>query len=360
MAGVSQISPPMRIVLVVVVAFLGIYVMFLRPRTEVAPVAPAPAPAGNVNTGKPAVTGPGKAVEAAKGAVAATERQQAAEGRNAGVTPATRATGTATTPATKPAHKAARPAPAGPAVDTAGLPAPVARAIAAHKVLALLFTNEVSADDRAVQVALRHAGHTVAGVFVRVAPVGTIARYGRITRGADVQQSPTLVVVDRKLRATTLVGYVDALTSEQASGDAARASRGALHAPFLRSLDGMTSSVAHDLNRLPVPVRGEGSQYARFLRSADRRFARYVRAVGAIPAGRRWRGVKRASLSDLARMRSARDGLAWSLGAHPTRAKLDRLVPAAVARDAAASERFTARAKRLHLVSVAIPGLPSP
>lgn len=217
MPGVSQISPPMRIVLVAAVAFLGAYMMFLRPKADVGPVAaaPAPAPAGNVHTGKPAVTGPGRAVEAAQGAAAATNREQAAQGGGAAVAPTSHATS-----ASHPAHTATPAAPAAPAVDTAGLPAPVARAVAAHEVLALLFTNRVSADDRMVQAGLRHARRAVNGVFAQVVPLSALARYGPITRGADVQQSPTLVVVDRRLRATTLVGYVDGLTIEQALLDA--------------------------------------------------------------------------------------------------------------------------------------------
>ena len=102
----SQISPPMRIVLGVAVAFLAVYMIALRPKSASAPVPPAATPAGNVNTGKPAVTGMGKAVEAAKGAVAATEAQQTKEGRDAGVVPSTgdqSTTGSAA--ASKPAAK---------------------------------------------------------------------------------------------------------------------------------------------------------------------------------------------------------------------------------------------------------------
>ena len=64
----SQISPPIRIVLVLAVATAALYMLFLRPKSDVAPPA---APAPNVQTSAPAVSKPGKAAEAAQGAVAA-------------------------------------------------------------------------------------------------------------------------------------------------------------------------------------------------------------------------------------------------------------------------------------------------
>jgi hypothetical protein len=351
---VSQISPPIRIVLGVAIAFLAVYMVALRPKSET-PAPPPPAPAGNVANGKPAVTGYGKAVESAKGAVAATEAQQTTEGRNAGEVPATGKTATKAAPAAKAAKPAA---PAAPAVDTAGLPAPVAKAIQRHEVLALLFTNHRSADDRAVQRALRSVPRFGGSVFVHSAPLGTIARYGRITRGADVKQSPTVVVVDRKLRATTLVGYVDGVTIEQSVVDALRASGGAFAAPFLRSLNAQTSAVAHDLNRLTVP--SGGAQYVRFLhRSADRLGA-FVHGVRHIPARGRWTAVRRGAAADAAAMRSGRERLARALGADPSAAKLQRLVPPARTRDTAAAKRFAKRAERHGLVSDEIPTLPRP
>jgi hypothetical protein len=328
----------MRVVLVAAVAFLAVYMVVLRLRaaTVEAP-PPASTPAGNVNTGKPAITGFGKAVEAAKGAAAATEATQDAEAR---------ATGAATG------------AGSAKGAGTDGIPLPVARAMARHQVLALLFTNRTSADDRAVGAALRKVDRFDGRVYVHAAPLKALARYGRITRGADVQQSPTVVVVDRELRATDLVGYVDRLTIQQAILDAMRSSGGAISGPFRRRLNAYTSSVAHDLNAIPEPTTA--AEYVGALRPASARFDAYVRAVSRIPARGRSRAVKRAVLSDLRAMRAARHGLAAALGAQPSAAKLDRLVPAARRRDATAARRFTRRAERQHLVSTKIPGLPHP
>ena len=48
-------------------------------------------------------------------------------------------------------------------------------------------------------------------VAVQVANVANIGRYVAITRGVDVQQSPSIVVIDRNRAGTLLTGYVDDL-----------------------------------------------------------------------------------------------------------------------------------------------------
>ena len=65
---VSQISPPIRIVLIAVVGLLAAWMLFLRPKTEPTP-APTPAPAT-----APGVTGLSKAVDKAKDASAASDK----------------------------------------------------------------------------------------------------------------------------------------------------------------------------------------------------------------------------------------------------------------------------------------------
>ena len=65
---VSQISPPLRIVLVAVIGLIAAWMLFLRPKTEPAP-APTPAPAT-----APGVTGLSKAVDKAKDASATSDK----------------------------------------------------------------------------------------------------------------------------------------------------------------------------------------------------------------------------------------------------------------------------------------------
>jgi hypothetical protein len=339
----------MRIVLAVAVAFLAVYMVALRPKAAVTPPAAPPAkPAGNVNTGKPAVTGLGKAVQAAKGAAAKTEAEQKAEGGDAGATgtaPGTQsgaaATGTAAKHATRPA---AKPAFKAPAVDTSGLPKPVARAIHRHEVLALLFSDRTSPDDRAVQSALRQVRGDTKGLYAHVASIRTISRYGPITRGADVQQSPTVVVVDRRMKATSLVGYVDALTIRQAVVNAMRSSGGLFADPFLRHVNNSCSSAAHDIAALPQPT--SGTQYATAARADTARWDRFVHGVRGLPAGRRWTAFRAATLKDLVAMQSARHALVHSLGKHPTTAQAVRADQRFTTRNTPVFNRFAKRADR--------------
>jgi hypothetical protein len=225
----SQISPPIRILLVGCVLFLAAWMTVLKPKGE----APAPAPAAAPATprvaagGEKAGTSLGKAVEAANNAskaqVAANARhgdesQQAPSSTGAAAkAPSSKAAaGTAGTPSTGAATKVAD-------VAGTGLPISVAKAVAARKVLVLLFWNPKAADDRAVRREMRSVGSRHRkDVVVHIANVKDIARYAPVTRGANVEQSPSVVVVNRNRQATLLEGYSDRETIRQAVYDALR------------------------------------------------------------------------------------------------------------------------------------------
>lgn len=218
----SQISPPLRILLVLVLAFLAVWTLFLRPgggAEEPTVSVPVTAPAVEAG-GEVATTGPGSAVESANTAAAAPATGTVAPGTPAPVAQPGTATGTGSTSA------AGEVAPVELDREAlANLPVDVARAVRRDKVIALLFWDSRAAEDRRVHRQLlsldRHRGK----VMVKTAKINQISRYAPITRGVDVQQSPTVVVVDRKLKAESLVGYVDRLTIRQAVSDALRAGR---------------------------------------------------------------------------------------------------------------------------------------
>jgi hypothetical protein len=206
----------MRIALGAAVAFLLVWMVALRPKTEEVP-APAAAPAPNVQTGAPAQSAPGQAVQQAQGAANAASANAAASAGTAAA-PTTPATGAA--PATAPAN-GAKPADTATKVDaSSGLPLTVLRAIADKKVLVMLFWNPKASDDAAVRRELRQVKGK--GVFTHVADIKSVARYASITRGVNLAQSPTVVVVDRKLQATPLTGFVDASEIRQVVADAKR------------------------------------------------------------------------------------------------------------------------------------------
>lgn len=223
----SQVSPPLRIALIAAVAFLGVWALFLRPE-PVPPVSEEPA---SVAPAAPAATSsdPSAAAAAAANANASVAAADAKAGALTGTTAPAGSPAAVVPPA---GTSAAAVAPQGAAgareiplnrEALAKLPADVAAAVRRDKVIALLFWNSRAPEDRRVRRALRDANSHGGRVFVRVAPVSDIARYAPITRGVDVAQSPTLVVVDADLHAEALVGYVARTTIRQALSDAIRA-----------------------------------------------------------------------------------------------------------------------------------------
>lgn len=260
----SQISPPIRILLVLAVAVMGVYMLFLRPKPEeIPPVEPA----GTT------VTEPGTVA--------------------AGETP------TATAPATRPSGAQAGAA-AAPAQDLKGLPKPVQKAIRADKVLVILFSNGKSADDRAVEAAMKKVDDWNGRVYARTAPLTRISRWGRIARGVNVEQSPTVVVADRDLRAESLVGYVDRRTIDQAVVDALRNSSGLFASAYLREVNKLCVQWGHRTQAIPHHYAAVAT-----MPQADGRLARYhavsetfAARFAAIEAPKRYAAFHRASVAD--------------------------------------------------------------
>ena len=214
----SQISPPIRIVLICAVAFMAAWMTVLKPKPVTA--EPDGSTATTTTQAPTAQSAAGQFAQRAEGAKATAD---SAAAKAAGEDTAAAATGTSaatkagtTAVTTGGATAAAKP------VKPAGLPTRVRTALADDKVVVLLFWTPRAADDRAVHAELakvdRHAGKVV----VQAAPVARIARFQRITRGADVAQSPTVVVVGRDRKVETLVGYVDHVSIDQLVTDALR------------------------------------------------------------------------------------------------------------------------------------------
>jgi hypothetical protein len=297
---VSQISPPIRIVLVAAVAFMGVYMMFLRPKDEVIPPAD---PAPNTQTAQPAVSEPGKVAESAQGAVDAAngqlQEQESVDGVDAGESAA------ATQTSTKPATRDSQSDIAAAGVDLDGVPSKIARAIRHNKTLVLLFWNGKSADDKAVHKALADVNHWNGRVFVASASINKISAYGRIARGVDVEQSPTVVVADSDLHAETLVGYVDAQTIDQAVVDAFRNTTGIFTDAYLKQVDAVCVHNGNMLASIPTGFANATSAGG-VKKDLDGRLNRFhskakhfVADFKAIKAPKKWAAFKRASLADL-------------------------------------------------------------
>jgi hypothetical protein len=292
---VSQISPPIRILLIAVVAVMGVYMLFMRPKEEVIPPAE---PAPNTQTSEPAVSEPGKVAEAAQGAVEAAngqlQQQESVDGVDAGEAAA------GSTTATKTAPKTGEAAAAEAGVDLNGIPKPIAKAIRKDKTLVLLFWNGKSADDKAVHKALAKVNRWDGRVFVGSASIKKIAKYGRISRGVDVEQSPTIVVADNQLRAETLVGYVDATTIDQAVVDAFRNTTGIFTDPYLKQVDKVCFENSNAWAAMPNFEVGVDMKKAdRRMSQVAKRYPAFVADFKAVKAPKKWREFRAASVADL-------------------------------------------------------------
>jgi len=297
---VSQISPPIRILVVLAIAVTGIYMLFLRPKPEVVPAAE---PAPNTQTAEPAVSGPGKVAEAAQGAVEASNDQLSAQegvdGVDAGES-AAGTTGNGSGTAASSDDKAAAAA-AAVAEDLKGLPKPVRQALRKNKVLVLLFWNGKSADDKAVRAAMKKVDRWDGRVSVQVANIKKISKYGRISRGVDVEQSPTIVVTGPDLNAETLVGYVDTTTIDQTVVDAFRNTTGLFTSTYLRGLHSICTRGSNVVAKVPgyyvgTSVKQLDVRIARF----DVAVKRFVNTFKAVKAPKQWRAYHAASAADLA------------------------------------------------------------
>jgi hypothetical protein len=223
----SQISPPIRILLVGSVLLAAVWVLLLKPKaddggtTAATPATPAVTAPGAAQDGTAGNTNTklGAAVEAAKGAAATSDQAnnavQKASGGEADVTskPSTSSSTTTTPAPTQESAPATTDEPADPAV--AKLPDWLQSSLD-KKVVAILFWNKDASDDRRTNVALKDAYKAHGKVVTHSVPIDKISKYGAVARGVDVSQSPTLMVIDRDRKATALVGYANVEAINQA------------------------------------------------------------------------------------------------------------------------------------------------
>ena len=228
----DKISLPFRIVLIVALLFAVVWFLVLRPK-PVADVEPAATPPGVTGLAND-VTKANKAVDASNAAAARREAAANAVGRSSttattksSATGAKPAATTATTkaakaaPAAKPAAAVAKPAKPGLADDAApGDPSrPLLASVDAGKVVVVLFWNKNASDDRATRRGLRsvdlHGGKVVASAV----PIGDVGRYEAITRGVQVLESPTVLVIGAGGKARAITGYTQPKEVDQAVSD---------------------------------------------------------------------------------------------------------------------------------------------
>ena len=254
----SQISPPIRIVLIAAIGLIAAWMLFLRPKTEEAP-APTPAPAT-----APGVTGLSNAVDKAKDASAASDEA------NDKVQKATGEEGASASKADKSKEGAAqqfvtgRELPLEPltADQTKGLPKKLVAALDQRKVfvVGVFDTKEkrwarMASDDRQVRSALAKANRYGGKVVVDTTALGGLSKLNAIVGDAGVTQTPSVVVVDRNRTATVLNGFVEVNAINQAIADARRNSTEVrITDPFVRQLNRNCANLYLRMDRLNAPT----------------------------------------------------------------------------------------------------------
>lgn len=343
----SQISPPVRILLVCAVAFLAAWMLFLRPSTDAgAPAAETPATTEATPPveagGEQADSLAGKAVEAAN---EATAQQDARAEQLAGGTGESTA-GSAAAPATATAATAAaakRGAPTDvalpPKETLATLPADVRRAIVRRQILVLGVVAPKGADDRLVRKSLAKVDKLHGRVFVKTVPVKRIARYGTIARGVDVSQTPSVVVVDYRLQATALAGWSDLATIDQAVVDAIRYSGNLYTDPYLKQVAQACTHLFPDVQRILEPT--SMSDVQNMVGRTGTQLTQYTREIASLSTPKKWRSFSRATRADVATLATALAGAQAMIGTNPTLAKF-------VAADKRYSPALKAASKRLN------------
>jgi hypothetical protein len=288
---VSQISPPIRILLVLTAAVLGLYMLFLRPKPEeIPPVEPAGT----------SVSQPGQVRDAAEDAVDAANGQLAQQENVDGVDAGESAAGTQAGTKKAQPGKAQAGAAATPAEDLKGLPKPIRKAIRADKILVVLFSNGKSYDDKAVEKALTKINKWDGRVYVHTAPLQKISKYGRIARGVSVEQSPTVVVADASLRAETLVGYVDRGRIDQAVVDARRNTSGLYVDAYLKAADKVCFAHSNRWDSVPFYWKSTPAQSDRRLKELDTVWASFAADFKAIDAPKKWAAFHKDAVADIA------------------------------------------------------------
>jgi hypothetical protein len=93
-------------------------------------------------------------------------------------------------------------------------------ALAAHRVVAVLFYNPASADDQAMKQELAAVPAHHGEVVTLAVPVSELTQFAAITAQIPVVTAPTLILIDPARHATSMTGYSSQLELDQRVADA--------------------------------------------------------------------------------------------------------------------------------------------
>jgi hypothetical protein len=194
----------------------------------------------------------------------------------------------------------------------------VRRAIRKRQIIVLGVVSPRGADDRLVRRSLGDVDKLHGRVFVRSVPVERVARFGLITRGADVTQTPSVVVVDFALKSTTLAGWVDTATIDQAVVDAIRYSGELYTDPYLRQVARQCTQTFPDMLRLEPK---SGPEYSRAIGRFGALTTELKTGIARLSTPAKWRAFSRSVRADLTALAATATSWSAALGSNPTLAQ---------------------------------------
>lgn len=218
------------------------------PSSASAPAAKPATPATPYHGSAPGVAGLTRAIEKAHGAVTQSEQNarrlqeksaqasgDSSRGPAASIPSSTPKTGAEAAHTATP--KSAATAPKGTSIASSAtgarsgsqpkagaarsMQAPVERALERGELVTVLFWNPKGIVDRLVHSELQSVGHASGGnVAVFVAGAKQVGSFGSFTKAVQVNETPTILIVNPRGQATTLVGLTDVFSIDQAIGEA--------------------------------------------------------------------------------------------------------------------------------------------
>jgi hypothetical protein len=219
----TQLSRPYQIALVAMALFVAVWFLALRGRTAT--------PEASSSSSSPAVATPQTAQSTVKAAVTTAPAKRAAapvsperaktttKARHAtAARPAHTAEGTKSHSAAKaaPAVKAV-PAPKHAPAKTLSPEASVEAQLKQGKLVAILFWNPASPVDATVGQELAAAAGSLGGkLAVHRTGADQVGTFGSITRAVQIDQTPTILLIDKTGRTVVLTGLTDAYAIKQA------------------------------------------------------------------------------------------------------------------------------------------------
>jgi hypothetical protein len=154
---------------------------------------------------------------------------------------------------------------------------------------------------------------------VKTVPVKRISRYGTIMRGADVSQTPSVVVVDFGLKSETLAGWVDTATIDQAVVDAIRYSGTVYTDPYLKQVAQACTHLFPDMQLIFEPT--SMSDVNRMVGNTAVQLGQFKREIASLATPTKWRSFSAATRADVTAMASTLAAAQASLGSNPTLAR---------------------------------------